>query len=64
MIPGSQWIGGWVSPGPDLDAVKKRKISKLFRESIPDSTVSHAVVHWTDHILKYTGFNIELDNNL
>jgi hypothetical protein len=43
MNPGSHWIG-WVDPGAGIDTVEKRKISKHFRESIPDSTVVQAVV--------------------
>jgi hypothetical protein len=30
-IPGTYWIGGWVSPRAFLDAVVKRKIPSLNR---------------------------------
>jgi hypothetical protein len=30
-------IGGWVGPTAGLDAVEKREISCLYRESSPDS---------------------------
>jgi hypothetical protein len=32
-VPGHHWIGCWVGPRAGLDAVAKRKISSLFRES-------------------------------
>jgi hypothetical protein len=31
--PGTHWMGGWVGPRVDLDAVEKRKISYPYRES-------------------------------
>jgi hypothetical protein len=33
--PGTHWIGGWVGPRTVLDAVVKRKIPSLLRESNP-----------------------------
>jgi hypothetical protein len=33
--PGTYWIGGWVGPRAGLDAVSKRKIPSLRRESNP-----------------------------
>jgi hypothetical protein len=31
--PGTDWIGGWVSPTAGLDAVEYRNISCLYQES-------------------------------
>jgi hypothetical protein len=33
---GTHWIGGWVGPRADLDAVSKRKIPSPRRDSNPD----------------------------
>jgi hypothetical protein len=33
--PDTHWIGGWVGPGDVLDAMVKRKIPSLCRESNP-----------------------------
>jgi hypothetical protein len=37
--PGIHWIGAWVGPCASLDAVEKRKISFLCRESNPGRSV-------------------------
>jgi hypothetical protein len=34
--PGTHWIGGWVGPTADLDAVEKKEISCLCSGSNPD----------------------------
>jgi hypothetical protein len=39
LPPGTHWIGGWVGPTAGLDAVEKRIISCLCRESNPDRPV-------------------------
>jgi hypothetical protein len=31
-VPGNYWIGGWVGPRANLDAVAKRKIPCPYRE--------------------------------
>jgi hypothetical protein len=33
--PGTHWLGGWVGPVADLDAVANRKIPSLYRDSKP-----------------------------
>jgi hypothetical protein len=37
--PGTHWIGGWVGPRVVLDAVVKRKIPSLLRESNPRTPI-------------------------
>jgi hypothetical protein len=37
--PGTNWIGGWVGPRADLDAVVKRKIPNEFITSDAVNTV-------------------------
>jgi hypothetical protein len=41
--PGTHWIGGWVGPRAVRDAVVKRKIPSLRRESIPRTLIVQAV---------------------
>jgi hypothetical protein len=41
--PGTHWIGGWVGPGTVLDAVVKRKIPNLRRESTPRTPIVQPV---------------------
>jgi hypothetical protein len=41
--PGTHWIGGWVGPRAFLDAVVKRKISSLCRESNPRAPIVQPV---------------------
>jgi hypothetical protein len=38
-IPGTHWIGGWVDPRAILDAMVKRKIPSLRRESNPRTLI-------------------------
>jgi hypothetical protein len=38
-VPATHWIGGWVGPRASLDAVVKRKIPSLYRESEPRSSI-------------------------
>jgi hypothetical protein len=40
---GSQWLGGWVGPRVVLDAVVKRKILSLRRESNPRTPIVQPV---------------------
>jgi hypothetical protein len=42
---GSHWIGGHVGPIAGLDAVEKRKISCVCRESNSDSSAVHPVAY-------------------
>jgi hypothetical protein len=47
--PSTHWIGGWVGSRAVLDAVVKRKIPSLRRESNPRTPVVQPVVqHYTD----------------
>jgi hypothetical protein len=47
--PGSHWIGGWLGPRAVLDAVVKRKIPSLRRESNPRTPIVQPVVQrYTD----------------
>jgi hypothetical protein len=47
--PGTHWIRGWVGPRAVLDAVMKRKISSLPRESNPRTPIVQLVAsHYTD----------------
>jgi hypothetical protein len=41
--PGNHWIGGWVGPRDVLDAVVKRKIPSLRRESNPKTAIVQTV---------------------
>jgi hypothetical protein len=41
--PGTHWIGGWVGPRAVLDAVVKRKIPSLRRESNPRTLIVQPV---------------------
>jgi hypothetical protein len=41
--PGTHWIGGWLGPRAVLDAVVKRKIPNLRRESNPRTPIVHPV---------------------
>jgi hypothetical protein len=48
-IPGTHWIGGWVGPRAVLDAVVKKKITCLRRESNPRTPIFQpAVQRYTD----------------
>jgi hypothetical protein len=48
----SRWyplVGGWVGPRAVLDAVVKRKISSLLRESNPRNPIRHPIAQlYTD----------------
>jgi 4-amino-4-deoxy-L-arabinose transferase-like glycosyltransferase len=47
--PGTHWLGGWVAPRAGLDAVEKRKIPSLLRESNPPIPIVHPVAsRYTD----------------
>jgi hypothetical protein len=47
--PGTHWIGGWVDPRAVLDAVGKRKIPSLRRESNPRTPLVQPVAQrYTD----------------
>jgi hypothetical protein len=39
-VPGTHWIGGWMGPRAVWDAMVKRKILSLRRESNPSTPVS------------------------
>jgi hypothetical protein len=39
IAPGTHWIGGWVGPRTILEAVVKRKIPSLHRESNPRTPI-------------------------
>jgi hypothetical protein len=41
--PGTHWIGGWLGPRAVLDAVMKRKIPSLRRESNPRTPIVQPV---------------------
>jgi hypothetical protein len=43
--PGTYWIGGWMGPGVGLDDVKKRKISRACRKSMP----GRPACRWTNY---------------
>jgi hypothetical protein len=42
--PDTHWIGGWVSPKAGLDAVSKRKIPSICRDSNPDHPMVQPIV--------------------
>jgi hypothetical protein len=42
--PGTHWIGGWVGPRAGLDAVSKRNVPTLCRESNPDHPIVQSIV--------------------
>jgi hypothetical protein len=42
IAPGTHWIGGGVGPRTGLDAVVKRKITSLRRDSNPDHPIVHS----------------------
>jgi hypothetical protein len=47
--PGTHWIGGWVGPRTVLDAVVKRKIPSLHRESNPRTSIVQPIAsRYTD----------------
>jgi hypothetical protein len=41
--PGTHFIGGWVDPWDGVDVLEKRKMSCLYRQSNPDSSVVQPV---------------------
>jgi hypothetical protein len=43
IAPGAHWIGGWVGPRAVIDAVVKRKIPSLRRESNPRTPIVQPV---------------------
>jgi hypothetical protein len=43
--PRTHWIGGWVGPRVNVDAMEKRKISYPRRESKLDYSVIHPVAY-------------------
>jgi hypothetical protein len=45
-VPDTHWIGGWVGPRADLDAVVKRKIPSPCRDSNPRSSSSRSTKLW------------------
>jgi hypothetical protein len=55
--PDIHWIGGWVGPRAVLDAVVKRKIPSLRRESNPSTLIVQPVVQrytdWAITALRY-----------
>jgi hypothetical protein len=63
-IPGTHWIGGWVSPKTYLDAVVKRKIPSPRRESNPDHLIVQPVAQrYTDWAIPAVRFYYVIDNN-
>jgi hypothetical protein len=40
--PGIRWMGGWVGPRAGLDAVVRKKIPNLCRDSNPRSSSSYS----------------------
>jgi hypothetical protein len=56
--PGTHWIGGWVGPRDVLDAVVKRKIPSLRRESNPRTPIAQPVTQcYTDWAWPLKGMN-------
>jgi hypothetical protein len=43
--PGNHWIGDWVGPEVDLDAMEKRKIPSPHREPNPDIPLHSQSLH-------------------
>jgi hypothetical protein len=42
---GTHWVGGWVAPRADLDAMVKGKISSPLRESNPRTPIVQPIAH-------------------
>jgi hypothetical protein len=49
LPPANNWIGGWVSPRDELDAVGKRKISfRCLESNLSSSAIRHVARRYTD----------------
>jgi hypothetical protein len=55
--PGTHWIGGWVGPRADLDAVGKRKIPSPCRDSNP-LIIKPVAQRYTTELLQLLKSNI------
>jgi hypothetical protein len=58
--PGTNWVGGWVDPKAVLDAVVKRKIPSLRRESSPRTSIIHLARSPALYRLSYHGSSLSL----